>query len=183
MATSLIMKKMSIRKDAGKFTDIVFEELQRCDQFGKMLDFISHIVTGARSENAVVLLLLNSIGTLMTSSDSFNASERRARSIASNITHKIIGKVEESDIQVLSKDFGCRTIESELQAIHDNTAHANSFVALMDNKLEKDTCLYRVILPDEVGEQFVTRETRTNTGALRKEKLRKFEKGRRAVIE
>jgi hypothetical protein len=174
MATSLIMKKMSIRKDKGKFTDIVFEELQRCDQFGKMLDFISHIVTGARSENAVVLLLLNSIATLLTSTSVINKEERRTRAIASNITHKIIGKVEESDIKVLVNEFGCRQIESELNAVADSIAHPNSFVAFMDNKLEKNTCIYRVVLPDEVSEQFVTRETREHTIGLRNEKLKSF---------
>ncbi len=107
-------KKQSFRKRKKLHIGAFYEELQRCEQFGLLVEKISHKVTGSRSSN-VIIFLLNSVTT-------FNSSAFAA--IKSNITTKIIGKMNGEDIEKLVNEFDCAPIRDYMMAIcNDKTGN------------------------------------------------------------
>ena len=151
MVQALDGRKTTIRKRQKLHTAAFYEELQRCDQFGTLLSYISHRVTGSRSDNLTIFMLLNAVNT-------FNNDQLSA--VRSNITTKIVGLVEESDIPILVNDFGCGEIETYLNLINGNKQEnwRNCFAVLNDNGLKKDKAIFKAVLPKEMTEHLRTRD-------------------------
>lgn len=145
-------KKQAYRKKQGLHTAAFYEELQRCQQFGILVDEISHKVTGSRSSNVIIFLLANAVGAI--SGDAFSA-------IKSNITTKIIGKVVDGDIQKLISDFDCGAIEEYMGLINENEANAFShcFAIQYDTGLDTNKLMFKSVIPDEMENYFRTRDT------------------------
>lgn len=148
-------KKQSYRKQRKLHTAAFYEELQRCEKFGLLVDEISHKVTGSRSSNVIIFLLLNSITT-------FDSSAFAA--IKSNITTKIIGKMNSEDVQKLVDEFDCTPIESYLRDICEDETNrlSHCFAIQYDVGIDTDKVLCRTVMPREMSEHFNTRD-RMNT--------------------
>lgn len=151
MVQYLDTKKQAIRKEQHLHTAAFYEELQRSNQFGKLVETISHSVTGSRSNNVTIFLLLNAISV-------FNNNELNA--IKSNITTKIIGKLEDGDIDVLINEYGCKPIENQIKKINDKSTNRwnNCFAMLYDTGAEIDKAIYKTVVPDYMSETFKTRD-------------------------
>lgn len=150
MCSFLDTKKQHVRKQEGKDTFVIHEELQRCTALKYLMQDISSKVTGSRSENVYVMLLTNSISV-------FNREELEA--IKSNITTKICGKLEESDIKLLVSEFGCESIEEDLELLRvkpDKYAHC--FACMYDTGDSTGTALYKTFMPSEMESILATRD-------------------------
>ena len=155
MVQYLDTKKQSIRKEQKLHTAAFYEELQRSNQFGKLVETISHAVTGSRSNNVMIFLLLNAVSV-------FNNNELNA--IKSNITTKIVGKLEDGDIDLLVKEYGCKPIQKQLEKINDKSTNRwqNCFAILYDTGVDVDKAIYRTVVPQYMLEQFKTRDFNEN---------------------
>lgn len=149
MVQFLDSKKKAMLKQKGKFLFCYYEELQRCEQFGNLLEYVCAEVTGSRSNNAVVVLLMNSLKILQG---------ERARDIRSNITSLITGLAEDNDIRTLREDFGKDWVSHQLQLFSDRQQiYRNCFCADIDTGVEHLQTVYRVELPQEISRRFRTR--------------------------
>ncbi len=144
-------KKQTYRKRRKQHTAAFYEELQRCEQFGLLVDEISHKVTGSRSNNVIIFLLLNSVTTF--DSSAFSA-------IKSNITTKIIGKMNSQDVQKLVKDFDCAPIEKYLTDICNDKTNALShcFAIQYDTGVDTNKVVCRTVMPAALTKHFNTRD-------------------------
>jgi hypothetical protein len=151
MVQYLDVKKQHIRKQQKLHTIAYYEELQRSDQFGKLLTFISHSVTGSRSNNVTIFLLLNALSI-------FNNPETKP--IKSNISTVICGKIKQEDLDILVKDFNCEDIVPYVNAISfkEDNNFRNCFAAKFDNGVTVDKALYKVVLPAYMEEELRTRD-------------------------
>lgn len=151
MAQGLDSRKILYRKREHKFTAAFYEELQRCNQLDTLIEAMSHRVTGSRSDNAIIFLLLNSIAT-------FDSPALAA--IKSNITTMIVGKVNTDDIDVLVRNYGCKSIESYIRKIHSDEGERfrNAFAIRYDLGYEVDKGIVKAKLPARVSEAFATRD-------------------------
>ena len=123
--------------------------MQRCSQFGNLLDYICADATGSRSNNAVLFLLLNSLKVLQG---------KEAQDIRSNITSFIVGFVEDNDIRIFKEDFGKDWLCSQLTLFSERQQiYRNCFCAVVDTGTEIYETVYKVQLPKDVSEQFRTR--------------------------
>lgn len=144
-------KKQSFRKRKKQHTGAFYEELQRCEQFGLLVDEISHKVTGSRSSNVIIFLLLNSVTT-------FDSSAFAA--IKSNITTKIIGKMNGEDVEKLVNEFDCAPIRDYMTAVcNDQTGDLkHCFAVQYDTGADTNKVLIETVMPKEMGEHFNTRD-------------------------
>lgn len=117
MAQYLDIKKHHIRKRQRLQTVAFYEELQRCGDMKTLVNFISAMVTGGRSNNLAVFLLLNAISTF--DDDAFKA-------IKSNITLYLVGKIKSGDIRVLCDEFDCKDLEEYLYNINPEADKVSS---------------------------------------------------------
>ena len=152
MSRCLDSRKHFIRKKKGLHQAAFYEELQRCGSMGTFINNISADVTGSRSNNLTVFLLMNAISTM--DSQAFAA-------IKSNITTKIIGKSTNKDIERLVKEYDCEDIEQSLQLIRKNTSgkYTNCFGISFDVGNDKDTLILKTVLPKDMLETFKTRDS------------------------
>lgn len=109
MIQYLDVKKHRMRKKKSLHTVAFYEELQRCGDMGQIVKFISAMVTGGRSNNLAIFLLLNAISTL--NNEAFSP-------IRSNITLYLIGKIKSDDIDALCNNFDCEDIREYLYSIN-----------------------------------------------------------------
>lgn len=152
MVQFLDSKKKSMLKLKGKFLFCFYEELQRCDQFGNLLEYICADVTGSRSNNAVIFLLLNSLRVLQG---------ERARDVRSNITSFLVGYVEDNDIRTIREDFGKEWLAGQLQLFAERQQiYRNCFAAVVDTGVDTFETVYKVMLPSNLSQAFKTRTTR-----------------------
>lgn len=150
MASFLDSQKQEFRKLERKHTIAFYEELQRCDQFSTLVEYIAGRVTGARSSNVSVFLLLNAISVLKNTAFA---------KIRSNITTKIIGLVEDHDIDTLCDDFGCIDIRESIETVCNNKdQYSHCFVIKYDTGKSSDTAIFKSELPNYMWEAFNTRE-------------------------
>lgn len=156
MVQFLDSKKQSVRKMKGLHTAAFYEELQRCDQFGQLLTYISHAVTGSRSSNVIIFLLMNALGAL--EGDSTKAVKTAMSSIKSNITTMILGKLFDGDIRTLVEDFGCQDIEESLKKVTQDREFEHCFVAKYDTGKRRGDTIFKTYLPDDMMEAFRTRD-------------------------
>lgn len=149
MVQYLDSKKKAMLREQGKFLFCFYEELQRCDQFGNLLEYICADVTGSRSNNAVVVLLLNSLRVLRG---------ERARDIRSNITSFFCGSVETNDIDTFREEFNLPWLADQLELFSDHPDdYRNCFVANVDTGKELLRTVYKVNFPDYIRKQLTTR--------------------------
>lgn len=143
-------KKHSIRRRKKLHTAAFYEELQRSSSFGKLVDAISQNVTGSRSNNLTVFLLLNAVSTFKQ--DGFAP-------IKSNITTKIIGKVIDEDIGTLVNQFDCGMIEDYMKAINndDKNEYQHCFAIQYDTGDEVNKAMVRSIVPPDMVTSLRTR--------------------------
>lgn len=149
-------KKKAALRERGKFLFCFYEELQRCDQFGNLLAYIASDVTGSRSNNSVIVLLLNSLRVLRDES---------ARDIRSNITSFICGAVEDVDIETIRNEFNRPWLAHQLElfAARPNT-YRNCFAANVDTGAELLQTVYKVVFPEDLRARFQTRTTKIEPG-------------------
>lgn len=150
MVQFLDSKKKAMLKLKGRFLFCFYEELQRCQSFGNLLEYICADVTGSRSNNAVIFLLLNSLKVLQGEA---------GRDIRSNITSFLIGYVEDNDIRTIREDFGKEWLAGQLRLMSDRQQiYRNTFAAECDVGVgEVLQTIYRVDLPKSLSEAFRTR--------------------------
>lgn len=149
MVQFLDSKKKAMLKLKGRFLFCFYEELQRCDSFGTLLEYIAGDVTGSRSNNAVIFLLLNSLRVLQGD---------RARDIRSNITSFLVGFVEDNDIKTIREDFGKEWLAGQLRLFADRQQiYRNCFAAVVDTGVENLETVYKVDLPQDLSAAFRTR--------------------------
>ena len=151
MSQFLDGEKHFLRKQKKLHTAAFYEELQRCESLSTLVRSISARVTGSRSNNLTVFLLLNSIAAL-------DATAFRA--IKSNITTKIVGYVEAPDQKILSDDYGCTDIDTYMQRIRENrnNNYNNCFAVSFNSGLRKDKVILKSVVPKEMIEAFTTRD-------------------------
>ena len=144
-------KKQYMRKKKKLHTAAFYEELQRAKSFGSLASEISHKVTGSRSNNVIIFLLFNAINTF---------DDKEFFAIRSNITTKIVGKVENEDIKTLVDSYGCKPIEGYLNRItSDETGRfQHCFAIQYDTGMDVDRTIYRTVMPKEMSEHFNTRD-------------------------
>lgn len=152
MVQFLDSKKKAMLREQNRFLFCFYEELQRCDQFGSLLSYICGEVTGARSNNAVVVLLLNSLKVLQGP---------EAQDIRSNITSFISGAVERNDIRTYYDDFGQSWLAHQLELFSERpSAYRHCFAATVDTGVEVLQTVYRVEFPEDIRAMFQTRTTK-----------------------
>lgn len=151
MARCLDSRKHFIRKQKGLHQVVFYEELQRCGSMKTLIRNISDDVTGSRSNNLTVFLLLNSVATF--DADDFSA-------IRSNITTYMIGNNNEADIRKLVTEYDCKDIEKEMKKIHANRGnkYSNCFAVSYDTGNDKDTFILKTVMPRDMEETFKTRD-------------------------
>ena len=151
MARCMDSRKHFIRKRQGLHQAVFYEELQRCGSMSTFIRNISTDVTGSRSNNLTVFLLLNAVSTF--DADNFAA-------IRSNITTKIVGKVEEEDINKLVTEYGCGKIQDYMNLIHENddNRYDHCFAVYYDTGNDIDKLILHTIVPKEMQESLSTRD-------------------------
>lgn len=150
MSQFLSLKKQYYRKMQGLHTVDYYEELQRADQFAHLLKVISHAVTGSRSNNVVVNLLLNTLSI-------FDNPDTKA--IASNISTVICGHVNPSDMEALEK-LGFEDMIPDVERISNDkdNRYRNCFAIKYDNGVEVNNTIFKTMLPDYIEEMLRSRD-------------------------
>lgn len=149
---ALDSKKHQVRKRQHKHTFAFYEELQRCQHNEMMINYISSRVTGSRSSNVTVYLILNAVSVFEADS---------LKQIKSNITTKIVGKVTREDIQYLSEHMDCKEIEDYMLAINDESKinrYRNCFAIQYDTGVNVGKAIIKADFPDDIRESFNTRD-------------------------
>ncbi len=154
MVQFLDTKKQAIRKSQKLHSACFYEELQRCQQFGNLIQYIKHAVTGSRSNNVKMFLLINDLSSL---------DNGALESVKSSITTKIIGVTNENDRQRLAKQYGCADILPMITKVSDEENYRRCFVIDYDTgdskdplANTKDRTIFKVVLPDDIAESFRT---------------------------
>lgn len=151
MVQFLSLKKQFVRKQQKKHTVDFYEELQRSNEFGRLMNAISHAVTGSRSNNVMVVLLMNTFSAL--------ESNRDTESIKSNITTYIAGRLEDNDVDALVK-LGRQDMLEHVKLIQEDEKgiYRNCFAIRSNNGQEVLRTIFRVELPDYMLEELKTRD-------------------------
>ncbi|GAA0101695.1 hypothetical protein UT300012_24100 [Paraclostridium bifermentans] len=159
MVQYLDTKKQAIRKRNKEHSAAFYEELQRCNQFGRLIQFISHSVTGSRSNNVILFLLSNDLSAFDT---------KDMQPVRSNITTKIIGKTNSVDLEILKDRYGCEDIVNDINLVSKDVDFENCFVIKYDTgqnvsggavKSEaRDSAIIKTVVYKELEEQFRTRD-------------------------
>jgi hypothetical protein len=151
MVQTLDNRVAMIRKKAGLFTAAFYEELQRCVNSVELIQYISSRVTGSRSDNLIIFLILNSISAF---------EEHALAQIRSNITSYFIGKVKTHEIDKIATSFDCASIKDYIVLINEQTTefYRNCFAVKFDTGYKVDNCIIKAVVPEEVSKKFRTRE-------------------------
>lgn len=151
MSRCLDSRKHFIRKQKKLHQAAFFEELQRCGSMKTLINNISSDVTGSRSNNLSVFLLLNAVSTF--DADNFSA-------IRSNITTAMVGKCSNADIKKLVSDYDCETIENYMQLIRKNDGgkYNNCFAISYDVGNDKNSLIAKTVIPQSMAKDFSTRD-------------------------
>lgn len=149
MIQYLDSKKKAMLKEQGKYLFAFYEELQRCEAFADLLTYVCGEATGARSNNAVIFLVMNSLKVLQS---------KAGQDLRSSITSIICGKVEDNDIQSLEQDFGKVWLSNQLRMFANRPQVFRHCMACdIDTGTENLQTVYRVEIPDSMSRKFRTR--------------------------
>lgn len=152
MAEYLSTKKHLFRKRKGLHSAIFAEEVQRYKEAGEIVNFLSSQTTGARSQNVMIVFLLNSLSRL--NSNSFTP-------IKSNISTVILGLLSQSDIKMVKDDFGYTDIINDLEEIYENPKdYRNVFAISFNTGYQYGNALVRAMLPNSMNKILATRTIR-----------------------
>lgn len=152
MVQGLDGRKTLYRKRQKLYTASFYEELQRCEQLETLVKAMSSRVTGSRSDNAIIFLLLNAISAL---------EGQQFAAIKSNITTMIVGKVNsDEEIDILVKGYGCTPIKDYIKLIKEdvNEKYRNCFAISYDTGYSVDKVIIKAELPDRISDKFKTRD-------------------------
>lgn len=144
-------KKHFIRKQQRKHQAVFYEELQRCGNMDTLITGLSAEITGSRSNNLTVFLLLNVVST-------FDSSKFAA--IKSNITTQIIGKSNAADVRTLVEDYDCKAIEKHINLVSKSgkAKYRHAFAVQYDTGNEKDCLIVKTVVPEDMEKAFETRD-------------------------
>lgn len=149
MVQFLDMKKASVLKLQKRFLGFFYEELQRTTQFGGLLSFICSQVTGARSNNALVFLLLNSLKVFQS---------KEGQDLRSNITSIISGYCEDNDIDFIEEEMHRPWVARQLRLFaQKQNIYRHCFACNIDTGKNVYETVYRVDIPDSISRRFRTR--------------------------
>lgn len=153
MFTYLDSKKIYIRKTRGLATTCFYEELQRKEEFSRMIRYINGVVTGARSSNVTVFLLCNSPSTFL---------DKDISPVTSNISTYIVGNISEQDEEVLEK-IGLRDLIPKVSDMRENQDKYNyCFACKFDTGDQRNTCIFTAMIPPSVMDTLKTRDIEEN---------------------
>jgi hypothetical protein len=149
MAEYLSTKKHHFRKRLGMHSMLVAEEVQRYKSAGKIVQFLASQTTGARSQNVMVMFLLNSLAKLQ---------EPDFAPIRSNVTTTMLGLLSDEDIEIAVTMFGAKSIESMLKKISDEqNVYRNAFAVKYNTGYQYGQALMRAYLPKDMNKMLATR--------------------------
>lgn len=151
MAQGLDGRKTLYRKRKHQYTAAFYEELQRCEQLETLVQAMSARVTGSRSDNVIIFLLLNAISAF---------DSKQFAAIKSNITTMLVGKVQHDDIDILVNTYGCAPIKDYITAISEdaNEKYRNNFAVYYDIGYKVDKTIIKATLPQRIEKLFETRD-------------------------
>lgn len=152
MAEYLSTKKHLYRKNLGLHSAILAEEVQRYQEAGSIVDFLSSQTTGARSQNVMVIFLLNSLSKLNAASFA---------PIKSNVSTVILGLLTKLDIDLVQNEFGYSDIIPDLMEIYQNPQeYKNVFAVSFNTGFQYGKALIRTMLTSEMNKSLATRTIR-----------------------
>ena len=140
MVQFLETKRQYHRKKLGLYSALFIEEVQRCEKSEELINYISDIVSGGRSNNVIVVLLLNSISVFKNSG---------LETALSNISSYFIGHLKKMDIKTLVEDYGMDEIEDMLYDVGEDGKYIHTFVAKFDLGYTSGKALYRIKFPEK----------------------------------
>lgn len=150
MITYLDMKKIYIRKSRGLATVCFYEEMQRKDEFSRLLNFINAVVTGARSSNVTVFLLCNTPNIFL---------DKDVSGVMSNISTFIVGQLSNEEDKVVLKKLGIGDVLPYLDKMNDNPKKfKHCFVCKYDTGYDSNTVIFKAMVPPHVVEYLDTRD-------------------------
>lgn len=150
------IKKQYWRKRQHLMTVAFYEEVQRLGKVRLIVEFLSAMVTGGRSNNLAIFLLLNSISAI---------DSKEFSSIRSNITLVMGGKMKPADKKKLIEEYDCWDIKDMLDEINPEetvetlrdsrkrTNFGNCFaVKFRKSETEYDKAIFKLEIPPDVKE-------------------------------
>lgn len=155
MVQTLDNRVAMIRKRKGLFTGVFYEELQRCINSPELIRYISSRVTGSRSDNLIIFLLLNAIETF---------SDEGLNHIKSNITSYIIGRVIDEDAEIIKKSFNCSDIADYIDCVNSEKTefYRNCFAVKFDTGYKVDKAIIKACVSEEMSTIMATRDVITD---------------------
>lgn len=152
MAEYLSTKKHHYRKRQDKHSALVAEEVQRYQDTGEIVDFLSSQTTGARSQNVMVIFMLNSLERLNSAA---------FLPIRSNVSTAILGLLSDSDIELVSNTFGFEDIKDSLTMINKNPkTYKNAFAISFNTGYQYGNTIIKAFLPKQMNTALATRTIR-----------------------
>lgn len=110
--------KSYYRKTQGKFTVLIYEELQRAKQSKAITRLLNQDTTGGRSSNKIIYLIANSTSFFASSSDSQIRDD--ILSIRSSISTYILGRMNQVDYEFLRDNMELgETLQNLKRIIND----------------------------------------------------------------
>lgn len=153
MAEYLSTKKHHYRKRLGLHSALFAEEVQRYQDGSEIVAFLSNQTTGARSQNVMIVFLLNSIAKLVGPTFA---------PIKSNVSTAIVGLLAEADIEMMDKEFGFHNIIPDLTEIfRHQQEYSNAFAISFNTGYQYGNSLIRAMLPKDMNQSLATRTIRT----------------------
>lgn len=152
MAEYLSTKKHHYRRRQNLHSALFAEEVQRYQEAGEIVEFLSNQTTGARSQNVMIVFLLNSLSKL--NGPSFAP-------IKSNVSTALLGLLNESDIKMVRDDFGYHELYNDLMEIyHHPDDYKNVFAVSFNTGFQHGTALIRALMPQNMNKALATRTIR-----------------------
>ena len=141
-------------KTKGLFTVKYFEEIQRTLTDERFLSMYNSAVSGGRSDNVIVYLLVNTIESLLDS------EHPDALAITENITTRLGGFMEPEPRKVFVERSGLQKHGDKLDRIYSDIRYNNCFVLAYDTGAYRDVATINTRIPPEVtaSKYFKSRE-------------------------
>ena len=141
-------------KTQGLFTVKYFEEIQRTLTDERFLSMYNSAVSGGRSDNVIVYLLVNTAESLLSS------EHPDALAITENITTRLGGFMEEEPRRIFAEKSGLQKHKYKLDRIYSDIRYNNCFVIAYDTGAYRDVATINTRIPPEVtaSDYFKSRE-------------------------
>ena len=150
MVRFLDTKKQAVRKSKKLYKAAFYEDLQRAEVMPDLVTYLKESITGSRSNNVLLFLLINVL----------EDSNMLLDTIRTSVTTKVIGNCTSEDVKILVNKFGCKNIEEDLRMlIEDKNGFDHRFVIDFDTGKTRDKSTYKVFMPKDFESRFKTRDT------------------------